>query len=169
MSAYAATNVARAAFYPGLSITGTAGWTNSLGNVVVNPGKLIANAAASLLVPIFNQGRNRAQLRAAQAQQEESMLAFQQTILNAGSEVSNALYQYKAAQDKSTARKAQILALERSVDYTQQLLKLGSSTYLEVLTAQQSLLSAQLTQVSDDYQKCRLLSVYTRHWEVDVT
>ena len=161
MSAYAATNVARAAFYPGLSITGTAGWTNSLGSVVVNPGKLIANAAASLLVPIFNQGRNRAQLRAAQAQQEESMLAFQQTILNAGSEVSNALYQYKAAQDKSTARKAQILALERSVDYTQQLLKLGSSTYLEVLTAQQSLLSAQLTQVSDDYQKMQaVVSLY---------
>ena len=129
--------------------------------MIVNPGKLIANAAASLLVPIFNQGRNRAQLRAAQAQQEEAMLAFQQTILNAGSEVSNALYQYKAAQDKSIARKAQIIALEQSVDYTQQLLKLGSSTYLEVLTAQQSLLSAQLTQVSDDYQKMEaVVSLY---------
>ena len=153
MAAYAATNVARSAFYPSLTISGAAGWTNSLGNMVINPGKAIANAAGSLLIPIFNQGKNRAQLRIAKAQQQEALNAFQQSILSAGSEVSNALYQYKAAGDKSASRKEQIHSLELSVNYTQQLLQLGTSTYLEVLTAQQSLLNAQLTQVSDDFQK----------------
>ena len=153
MAAYAATNVARSAFYPSLTISGAAGWTNSLGNMVINPGKAIANAAGTLLIPIFNQGKNRAQLRIAKAQQQEALNAFQQSILSAGSEVSNALYQYKAAGDKSASRKEQIRSLELSVNYTQQLLQLGTSTYLEVLTAQQSLLNAQLTQVSDDFQK----------------
>ena len=121
--------------------------------LILNPGKAIANAAGSLLIPIFNQGKNRAQLRIAKAQQQEALNAFQQSILSAGSEVSNALYQYKAAGDKSASRKEQIHSLELSVNYTQQLLQLGTSTYLEVLTAQQSLLNAQLTQVSDDFQK----------------
>ena len=76
--------------------------------MVINPGKAIANAAGSLLIPIFNQGKNRAQLRIAKAQQQEALNAFQQSILSAGSEVSNALYQYKAAGDKSASRKEQI-------------------------------------------------------------
>lgn len=84
MAAYAATNVARSAFYPSLTISGAAGWTNSLGNMVINPGKAIANAAGSLLIPIFNQGKNRAQLRIAKAQQQEALNAFQQSILSAG-------------------------------------------------------------------------------------
>ncbi len=161
MAAYATTNVARSGFYPNLTISGSAGWTNSLGISIVNPGKAIAGAAASLLIPIFNQGQNRAQLRIAQAQQQGALYAFQQSVLNAGSEVSNALYQYNACEDKSEARREQIRALEQSVSYTQRLLELSSSTYLEVLTAQQSLLSAQLTQVSDDLMKMQaVVSLY---------
>lgn len=152
-SAYYTTNQARSAFYPSLSITGNFGWTNDFGSVVLNPGKMIANAVGSLVAPIFSRGANSARLRVAKAQQEEALIAFQTALLNAGSEVSNALYLYKAAEEKRIQRELQIDALEKSVEYTRQLLSLGTSTYLEVLTAQQSLLSARLTEVSDEFQR----------------
>ena len=107
--------------------------------MVANPGKMIASALGSLTQPLFNQGANTARLRIAKAQQQEALLSFQQAILNAGSEVSNALCQYQSAEDKIVQRKKQINSLEKSVEYTQELLTLGTSTYLEVLTAQQSL------------------------------
>ncbi len=152
--AYYNTNIARSAFYPNLVISGSAGWTNSAGSVIVNPGKILASAVASLTQPIFGRGANIAQLKIAKAQQEEALIAFQQSILNAGSEVSNALVQYQTAEEKLAQRKEQIKSLEKSVKYTQDLLFLDSShTYLEVLTAQQSLLSAQLSEVSDNFQR----------------
>ena len=147
------TNSARAAFYPQLSLTGTAGWTNSAGSMVVNPGKLLLSAVGSLTAPIFNKGANTARLRVAKAQQETAMLNFQQTVLNAGAEVSDALFQFYASGEKALQRDGQIEALEKSVDYTQELMRLGTSTYLEVLTAQQSLLSAQLSQVADRFER----------------
>lgn len=146
-------NEARAAFYPQLSINGTWGWTNQAGNIVVNPGKMIASAIGSLTQPLFNRGANIARLKIAKAQQEEALLNFEQTILNAGGEVSDALSLYQSAQEKLVQRKKQVNSLEKSVEYTQELLTLGTSTYLEVLTAQQSLLSAQLTTVSDKFQQ----------------
>ena len=103
--------------------------------------------------PLFYRGANLAKLKTAKAQQEIAALNFQQSILNAGSEVSNALYQYQAANEKTIQREKQINSLEKSVEYTQQLLTLGTSTYLEVLTAQQSLLSAQLSGISDEFQR----------------
>lgn len=147
------TNQARASFYPQLTINGTLGWTNNSGMGIVNPGKMIATAVGSLAQPIFNKGALTARLRIAKAQQEEAMINFEQSLLNAGSEVSNALTQYQTAQDKIIQREKQIFSLEKSVDYTQELLTLGTSTYLEVLTAQQSLLSAQLSGISDEFQR----------------
>ena len=147
------TNQARASFYPQLTINGTLGWTNNSGMGIVNPGKMIATAVGALAQPIFNKGALTARLRIAKAQQEEAMLSFEQSLLNAGSEVSNALTQYQTAQDKIIQREKQIFSLEKSVDYTQELLTLGTSTYLEVLTAQQSLLSAQLSGISDEFQR----------------
>ena len=147
------TNQARASFYPQLTINGTLGWTNNSGMGIVNPGKMIATAVGTLAQPIFNKGALTARLRIAKAQQEEAMINFEQSLLNAGSEVSNALTQYQTAQDKIIQREKQIFSLEKSVDYTQELLTLGTSTYLEVLTAQQSLLSAQLSGISDEFQR----------------
>ena len=89
-------------------------------------------------------------------------LNFQQSILNAGSEVSNALYQYQAANEKTIQREKQINSLEKSVEYSQQLLTLGTSTYLEVLTAPQSLLRAQLSGISDEFQRIQaVVNLYT--------
>lgn len=146
-------NEARAAFYPQLSISGTFGWTNQAGGMIVNPGKMIASAVGSLTQPLFYRGANIARLKIAKAQQEEALLSFEQAVLNAGGEVSNALDLYQTAQEKLIQRTKQINSLVKSVEYTQQLLTLGNSTYLEVLTAQQSLLGAQLSGVSDEYQK----------------
>ena len=147
------TNQARSAFYPQISISGTLGWTNSSGSYITNPGKMIASAVGSLTQPIFNRGALTARLRVAKAQQEEALISFEQAILNAGSEVSNALVQYQTSQYKIEQREKQIFSLEKSVEYTQELLTLGTSTYLEVLTAQQSLLSAQLSGISDEFQR----------------
>lgn len=152
-SAFYTTNAARSAFYPSISLGGTAGWTNSAGAAIVNPGKVILNAVGSLTQPLFNKGMNVAQLKIAKAQQEEAKLAFQQTLLNAGKEVNDALTQVQTAKTKAEIRNKQISALEEAVRSTQLLMKHGSSTYLEVLTAQQGLLGAQLQQVADQFSE----------------
>lgn len=150
---YYNTNQARSAFYPQISINGTGMWTNGSGLSVLNPGKLIASAVGTLTQPLFNKGANIARLKVAKAQQEEALIAFQKSILNAGNEVSNALYQYQTAMEQNSFRKEQVKSLEKSVEYTKELLNLGTSTYLEVLTAQQSLLSAQLSDITDNFQR----------------
>lgn len=112
------TNLARAAFYPQLTISGTGGWTNEAGNTIVNPAKLIASAIGSLTQPLFNRGANIARLKIAKAQQEEARLSFEQAVLNAGSEVSDALNLYQSAGEKLIQRRKQINSLEKSVEYT---------------------------------------------------
>lgn len=160
-SAFYSTNAARFAFYPSITLSGTAGWTNSAGNMIINPGKLLLSAVGALTQPLFNKGLNIAQLKIAKAQQEEAKLAFQQALLNAGSEVNNALTQVQTARGKTELRTGQITSLENAVRSTQLLMQHGTSTYLEVLTAQQSLLSAQLTQVADRFDEIQgIINLY---------
>lgn len=102
-----------------------------------------------------------AQLKIAKAQQEEARLAFQQALLNAGSEVNNALTQVQVARGKTELRARQITSLETTVCSTRLLMQYGTSTYLEVLTAQQGLLSAQLTQVADRFDEIQgIINLY---------
>lgn len=158
---YYNTNMARSAFYPKVTLSGSAGWTNSAGAAIVNPGNFIASAVGSLTQPLLSRGVNKARLKIAKAQQQEALLSFQQSLLNAGSEVSNALYKYQAAEEKCVERKQQIQSLNHFVAQTQQLMKLGSSTYLEVLTAQQSLLRANLLDVQDRFERFQaVISLY---------
>lgn len=152
-SMYYNTNVARSAFYPNIVIGGSAGWTNSVGGVIVNPAQFVANALASLTQPLFYRGANKAKLEIAKAQEEEARLMFKQAIIDAGMEVSNALITYDAELKKEIERDRQITALYNAVEYTNELLKLGSSTYLEVLDAQQSLLSALISKTEDQLNK----------------
>ena len=149
-SAFYLTNKARSAFYPNISVTGTLGWTNGTPGTI-NPAEIIKNAIVSLTQPIFNRGALIANLKITKAQQEQARLNFQQTLLNAGAEVSNALYAYQTVGEKSQQRDMQVKALEDAVEATVGLMSVGETTYLDVITAQQSLLSAQLTQVQDDY------------------
>lgn len=149
--AFYTTNVARAAFYPSITLSGSAGWTNAAGSAIINPGKFLASAVASLTQPIFSRGANKAQLRIAKAQQEESRLNFELALLNAGVEVNEAMEQYQTARSKSDYYDKQVASLETATRSTQLLMKHGNTTYLEVLTAQQTLLNAQLTQVANRF------------------
>ena len=149
VQAYYATAEARAALYPSLTLSGSAGWTNSAGAIVANPGKLLLSAAESLLQPIFNAGQNRARVKIAKAQQQEAQLAFRQALLNAGAEVNDALTQVQTARAKTESRSEQLRSLERAVESTQLLMRYGPTNYLEVLTAQQTLLEARLAAIGD--------------------
>ena len=149
--AFYTTNAARAAFYPSIMLSGSAGWTNSAGNMIINPGKFLASAVASLTQPLFNKGANIAQLKIAKAQQEEARLSFEQTLLNAGVEVNEALVQYQTARDKAAFYDKQVTSLQTVAKSTSLLMKHGDTTYLEVLTAQQTLLNAKLSKVANRF------------------
>lgn len=153
MQAYYATSAARSKLWPSITLSGSAGWTNSGGMGVVNPGKVLLSAAGSVLQPIFNARANRNQLKITKAQQQEAELAYQQTLLNAGAEVNNALAQCQSARAKREYRANQVEAMRRAVESTELLMQHTSTTYLEVLTARQSLLSAELAQVADRFDE----------------
>ena len=150
---YYNTNSARAAFYPQITLSGSAGWTNSSGAGIVNPGKLLASLIGSLTQPLFYRGANIARLKQAKAQEEQAKIGFQTALLNAGNEVSNALALYQNTQAKVNSRAMQVNSARKAAEDTKELFNLGTSTYLEVLTAEQSYLSAQLSEVSDTFDQ----------------
>ena len=146
-------NTARSRFYPNITISGSGAFTNNSGGGIVNPGKWLLSAVGSLVQPIFQHGQLVAGLKVAKAQQEQAFNTWQQAVLSAGSEVSNALVLYNSSDEKSKLEAKQIASLEKNVEYTKDLFNMGSSTYLEVITAQQSLLNAELSKVQDDFYK----------------
>lgn len=150
-AAFYATNAARSAFYPSITLSGSAGWTNSAGTMILNPGKFLASAVGSLTQPLFARGQLLGQLKISKAQQEEASLAFQQTLLNAGSEVNDALTAWQTSRDKALLLDKQVVSLQRAEKSTSLLMEHGTTTYLDVLTARQSLLSAQLTQTANRF------------------
>lgn len=153
--AYYATNSARAAFYPGLSITANGGFTNLLGSFIKNPGDWFYQLAGSLAAPLFARGQNIAGLKAAKAQQEQALNNFEYAILKAAGEVSDALNVYEKSAEKEQLLAEQVQNLEKSVEYTQALLEYSTGTYLEVLTAQQNLLGAQTAFISTRLSQAR--------------
>lgn len=162
-AAYYATNSARAAFYPGLNISANGGFTNLLGSAVMNPGKFFVSLAGSLTAPLFSRGANIARLEAAKVQQQQAMNTFENTLMSAASEVSNAMTLYEKSVEKQQSLKIQAEKLSQAVDYTQELLALGSynTTYLDVLTAQQNLLSAQIGAITARNNEMRsLINLY---------
>lgn len=158
---YYDTNTARAAFYPQLTISGQEAWTNNLGQVV-NPGKFMTTLMAGITQPLFAKGKLIANLKAAKANEEKAKLTFQTTLLKAGNEVSNALFKYQMNTEKSVSRKEQVESARKASEYTADLFELGTASYLEVLTAQQTYLTAQLSEVSDTYDRMQaVISLYT--------
>ena len=151
--AYYATNAARSAFYPSLTLSGSIGWTNNVGGVVVNPGSWLFSAVGSLMQPLFNKGTNIANLRQAKARQEEAPVLFQQSLLDAGKEVNNALTRWQSARIRMDYVNQQIMTLQEAVRKTELLMQHTSTNYLEVLTARQRLLEAELTQAQDKFEE----------------
>ena len=151
--AFENTNLAKTYFYPSLTLTASAGFSNLTLKDFFDH-SVFYNLVGGLTQPIFNQGLNKARLKTAQSAQIQALNNFQQSLLVAGQEVSNALYAYQTAVEKQDSRAKQVAALVKAVDYTQDLLRFSSATnYTDVLTSEQSLLAAQLSGVSDHLQK----------------
>ena len=146
-------NSAKASFYPNITLSGALGWTTGKGDIVLDPGSMIANFIAGLTQPIFARGTNKARLQIAQAQFEEAAYTFRQSLLDAGVEVNNALTLWQTAQKRVELGKKQILTLQAAIWNTQLLMKHGNADYLEVLTAQKNLLQAELTEAADRYDE----------------
>ncbi|MGY0041214.1 TolC family protein [Pedobacter sp. NJ-S-72] len=144
-------NVARTYFYPSLTISASGGYSSF--SSFFGPGSWISSLTGGLTQPIFNKGANKTRLKVALEQQQQAVLSFQTVVLTAGQEVSNAMYSYQRASEKKITRTSQLENLEKSVQYTQALVRYGSANYTEVLTAQQSFLAAQLSQVNDQLQQ----------------
>ncbi|MDD6393119.1 MAG: efflux transporter outer membrane subunit [Prevotella sp.] len=142
---------ARSRFYPSITISPTGAYTNS--NGLVNPGKILLSVVGQLTQPIFANGQLKAGLRVAEAQYKQAYNTWQNSILSAGSEVSNALVQYNSSDEKSKLEKQQVDVLKKNVEHTELLFRQSSSSYLEVITAQQNLLNAQISKVQDDFSK----------------
>jgi outer membrane protein TolC len=151
--AFYGVNIARGQFYPSLTLSGTAGWTNSGSGIISNPGAWLLQAVGQVVQPIFNRGALIANLKISKNAYEEAALAFQQTVLEAGSEVNNALTQWQASRQRLDLTAKQVAALETAYKSTQLLMQHSSTTYLEVLTAQQTLLQAQLGHSAEKYNE----------------
>ncbi len=159
-SAYYTTNQARSAFYPSIKIGGTTGWT--FDELQINPAQFMFQALASLTQPIFNNGKLVANLKVSKAEEEIARMNYQQTILEAGQEVSNALCLYETADKKLLEDKGRVEQLQKAVTYTKALFQSAEATYLEILTAQQNLLSAELSEVSDNFQRIQaVINLYS--------
>ena len=145
-------NQARSRFYPQITITGSGAFTNN--NGLVNPGKLLLSAVGSLVQPIFQHGQIVAGLKVAKMQYEQAYNTWQNTILQAGNEASNALVQYNSAAEKAEFDAKRVEVLRKNVEDTRTMLAASPNTsYLEVITAQSNLLNAEISKVTDDFNK----------------
>jgi outer membrane protein TolC len=144
------TQAARAAFFPSISLSGAAGWTNNNG-VIVNPGKLLLSAIASLTQPIFARGQIKANYKISQLTEENLKKKYIQTVIDAGNDVNEAMADCQAFREKHDYYHRQVEVLHEAYKGTHELMDNGKASYLEVLTAQESLLSAQLNEASNMY------------------
>lgn len=152
---------AKAAFYPSITLTGSTGWINAAGEIITDPGDFIFKIVGSVVQPIFARGVNKARVKQATAQHEAALLQYRQALLNAGADVNNALKMIQASKERYLIDLAQIEALEDAVWNTQLLMKYGSASYLEVLTAQQNLLRAELAESTDRFSEIQgMINLY---------
>ena len=145
------TQAARAAFFPSITLNGSAGWTNSAGGMIVNPGKLLFSAIGSLTQPIFARGQISANYKISKLTEEDLQKKYVQTVVDAGNEVNEALADCAAAHEKHQYYHRQVQVLHDAYNGTHELMDNGKASYLEVLTAQESLLSAQLNEAMNMY------------------
>ena len=145
------TQAARSAFFPTITLSGLVGWTNSGSGAVVNPGSLLLNAVGQLTQPIFSQGKLKANLKIAKLAQEDMKGSYVQTVIDAGNEVNQALADYQGSVEKHGYYHHQVEVLHEAFKGTHELMDNGKASYLEVLTAQESLLRAQLSEAMNMY------------------
>lgn len=154
------TALARASFYPSFSLSGLLGWTNN-GGLIADPGALLMQAAASLVQPIFSQGKLIANLKIAKLNQQAKLDSYVQTVISAGNQVNECLAECQVAKEKDVLYKRQVEVLQSAYNGTHELMNSGKASYIEVLTAQESLLKSQLNEASNLYSgSISLISLY---------
>lgn len=155
--AYYNIQTARAAFFPTLTLSGTIGWTNNSGAGIVDPGKLLLNIMGQMTQPIFMRGQLKANLKITKLTQEDLRNKYVQAIINAGNQVNEALADFQATAQKHEYYHRQVATLHDAFTGTHKLMDNGKASYLEVLTAQESLLSAQLSEAMNMYSGTQAL------------
>ena len=154
------TALARASFYPSFSLSGLLGWTNN-GGLIADPGALLMQAAASLVQPIFSQGKLITNLKIAKLNQQAKLDSYVQTVISAGNQVNECLAECQVAKEKDVLYKRQVEVLQSAYNGTHELMNSGKASYIEVLTAQESLLKSQLNEASNLYSgSISLISLY---------
>lgn len=148
-AAFYSTNQARAAFYPSLTLGGSAGWTNALGQAVSNPGGWLLQALGTLVQPIFQRGKLISNLRISKDEEEIARLNYRQKLLDAGQEVNDALYAIESYGNNIEFHQKQAEALEATVKSNELLFRTGNATYLELLSSRQDLLNSRLNLIAD--------------------
>lgn len=157
MNTFELTNVAKSSFYPSLTLTGTGGLQSLEFNEWFSSGSLFATLVGGITQPIFNKRRIRTQYEVAKAHQEESLLNFKKTLLTAGQEVSNALYEYEAETKKYEFRQNEVESLRKAELNSEILLNNGFGTYLDLLTARQNALNAELNSIDNKLQQLQAI------------
>ena len=154
-SAFELTNAAQASFYPSITLNAGSmiGFASSGFSHFFNSENLLANVIGGITQPIFNRGQLKGNLKIAKAQQEAALITFRNTLLRAGQEVSDILYSYESSVRKNSVRQEQVTSSQNAVEYTKELLIAGEANYIEVLTAEQNYLSAQLGEVTDKLEQ----------------
>jgi hypothetical protein len=153
ISNFEMTNVARSNFYPSFTVTASGGFQSLQLKEWFSTNSLFANIVAGLTQPIFNQRQIKTKYEIAKANQEKAYLQFEQSLLTAGKEVSDALSQYKNETGKLVIREKQVDALKKAANYSDELLNHGFVNYLEVLTAKNSALSSELDLIDNKYRQ----------------
>ncbi|MEZ0007840.1 multidrug efflux system outer membrane protein [Flavobacterium sp. 28YEA47A] len=153
ISTFEQTNVARSNFYPTLKVTATGGFQSIDLQQWFSANSFFSNVVTGLTQPIFNQRQIRTRFEVAKANQEKAYLQFEQSLLTAGKEVSDALAQYSNETAKITIREKQVDALKKAADYSDELLTYGLVNYLEVLTAKDNALNTELNLIDNKYRQ----------------
>lgn len=153
INSFELTNVAKSNLYPSLTLTASGGLESLDVDNLINANSIFANIIGGITQPIFNQRKLKTQREVAFAQQEQALLRFKQTLLVAGSEVSNALYTYKSETKKFEFRKNEVEALRTAEANSNELLKNGYANYLDLLTARESALNAELNIINSQLQQ----------------
>lgn len=153
IKAFEYTNVARSNFYPSLKLTANGGFQSVKLDEWLNANSLFTNIIGGLTQPVFNQRKIKTQYEVAKAQQEQALLSFKKALLIAGQEVSDALYLFNSETKKYEFRQKEVEALKNAEKNSEELLNNGYATYLDLLTARQGALRAELNVVDNKLQQ----------------
>ena len=153
VNSFELTNVARSNFYPSITLSAQGGFQSLDLDNWIDSSSIFANLVGGLTQPIFNGRKIRTAYEVAQVQQEQSLLSFKKALLSAGKEVSEALYDYNISIEKEAYISKQVSALKRAESNSEELLNSGYLTYLDLLTARENSLNAELNLVNNKFSQ----------------